>query len=156
MGIARTFPAAYAKTQLAISYGLPLDPSAGKVFISVRDRDKRAITAVARELTLMGYRLCGTTGTAKALEAAGIPCESVRRTSEMRPNIGTMISGGRVCLIVNIPGDPSTREDFYQLRDLAVRYRITNVTTLSGAQAMVEAIRTARDSDMEVFALQDL
>ena len=80
----------------------------------------------------------------------------MRRTSEMRPNIGTMISGGRVCLIVNIPGDPSTREDFYQLRDLAVRYRITNVTTLSGAQAMVEAIRTARDSDMEVFALQDL
>ena len=156
MGIDATFPGAYAKTQLAISYGLPLDPATGKVFVSVRDRDKRAIVAVAREFALMGYGLCATTGTAKALRAAGLECESVRRTSEMRPNIGTMLSSGKVSLVINVPGDPSTREDFYGLRELAVRYRVTNVTTLPGAQAMVEAIRIARGGSLGVRALQDL
>ena len=49
MGIAKSYPEAYAKTQLAIDYKLP-DPSAGKVFISVCDRDKRHILSVARIL----------------------------------------------------------------------------------------------------------
>ena len=153
MGIAPTFPAAYAKTQLAISYGLP---TKGRVFISVRDRDKRAGVSIARDLVGMGLTLVGTTGTAKALRAAGIDCKSVRRTSEMRPNIGTMISGGDIQLIINTPGGYDTRDDFYTLRSLAVRYHVTSATTLAGAQAMVEAIRTAREGDLEPVALQDL
>ena len=153
MGVAPTFPAAYAKTQLAISYGLP---TKGRVFVSVRDRDKRAIIGVARDLAGMGFTLVGTSGTAKALRAAGIECKTVRRTSEMRPNIGTMISGGDIQLIINTPGGHDTRGDFYALRQIAVRYRVTNVTTLPGAQAMVEAIRTAREGKLDVVALQDL
>ena len=153
MGVAPTFPAAYAKTQLAISYGLP---TKGCVFVSVRDRDKRAIIGVARDLVGMGFTLVGTSGTAKALRAAGIECKTVRRTSEMRPNIGTMISGGDIQLIINTPGGHDTRDDFYALRQIAVRYRVTNVTTLPGAQAMVEAIRTAREGKLDVVALQDL
>ncbi len=153
MGVAPTFPAAYAKTQLAISYGLP---TKGRVFISVRDRDKRAIIGVARDLVGMGFELVGTTGTAKALRAAGIACKSVRRASEMRPNIATMLSGGDIQLIINTPGGHETRGDFYTLRQLAVRYRVTNVTTLAGAQAMAEAIRTAREGSLDVVALQDL
>ncbi len=153
MGVAPTFPAAYAKTQLAISYGLP---TKGCVFVSVRDRDKRAIIGVARDLVSMGFSLVGTTGTAKALRAAGIECKTVRRTSEMRPNIGTMIGGGDIQLIINTPGGQDTRDDFYMLRQISVHHHVTNVTTLPGAQAMVEAIRTARDGKLDVVALQDL
>ena len=126
------------------------------MFVSVRDRDKRAIIGVARDLVGMGFTLVGTSGTAKALRAAGIECKTVRRTSEMRPNIGTMISGGDIQLIINTPGGHDTRDDFYALRQIAVRYRVTNVTTLPGAQAMVEAIRTAREGKLDVVALQDL
>ena len=104
----------------------------------------------------MGLTLVGTTGTAKAMRAAGIDCKTVRRVSEMRPNIGTMISGGDIQLIINTPGGFDTRGDFYTLRSLAVRYRVTNATTLACAQAMVEAIRTAREGDLEPVALQDL
>ncbi len=153
MGVAPTFPAAYAKTQLAISYGLP---TKGCVFVSVRDRDKRAIIGVARDLVGMGFTLVGTMGTAKALRAAGIECKTVRRTSEMRPNIGTMIGGGDIQLIINTPGGQDTRDDFYMLRQISVHHHVTNVTTLPGAQAMVEAIRTARDGKLDVVALQDL
>lgn len=101
----------------------------------------------------MGFELVGTTGTAKALRAAGIDCKSVRRASEMRPNIATMLSGGDIQLIINTPGGHDTRGDFYTLRQLAVRYRVTNVTTLAGAQAMTEAIRTARAGSLDVVAL---
>jgi carbamoyl-phosphate synthase large subunit len=153
MGIADTFPAAYAKTQLAISYGLP---TAGRVFVSVRDRDKRALVGIARDLAGMGFSLVGTMGTAKALRSAGIACEPVRRASEMRPNVATMVAAGDVALIINIPGGHDTRDDFYKLRALAVRYRVTNVTTLSTAQAMVEAIHTVREGELDVRALQDL
>lgn len=153
MGLDKTFSGAFAKTQLAISYGLPTE---GRVFVSVRDRDKRASVAIARELVSMGFELVGTTGTAKALRAAGIECESVRRCSEMKPNIGTLIAGGKIQLIINTPGGVDTREDFYTLRQLAVRYRVTNATTLAGAQAMTEAIRIARTGNLEPVALQDL
>ncbi|MCH4181083.1 MAG: carbamoyl-phosphate synthase large subunit [Atopobiaceae bacterium] len=153
MGVAKTFPAAYAKTQLAISYGLPLK---GTVFVSVIDRDKRAVVSIARDLAQMGFKLVGTSGTAKSLRSAGLDCTSVRRACEMRPNIATMVSAGDISLIINIPGGAGTREDFYRLRSLAVRYRVTNATTLSCAQAMVEAIRTAREGDLDVVALQDL
>ena len=160
MGISSTFPAAYAKTQLAISYGLPVDPSSGKVFVSVRDSDKRAVVGLARELTRMGYELCGTTGTAKLLAANGIACARVRRASEMRPNIATMLTGGDIMLIINTPGGAEAteamREDFYELRQLAVAHRVTNCTTLSQAQAMVEAIERAREGSLGVVALQDL
>ena len=153
MGVAPTFPAAYAKTQLAISYGLP---TKGRVFVSVRDRDKRAIVGVARDLKSMGFELVGTMGTAKALRAAGVECATVRRTSEMRPNIGTMIAGGDIQLIINTPGGSDTRGDFYELRQISVHHHVTNVTTLPGAQAMVESIRCALEGNLEPVALQDL
>ena len=62
MGIAKSYPEAYAKTQLAIDYKLP-DPSAGKVFISVCDRDKRHILSIARILRYLGFDICSTEGT---------------------------------------------------------------------------------------------
>ena len=80
----------------------------------------------------------------------------MRRVSEMRPNIGTMISGGDVQLVINTPGGHDTRGDFYTLRSLAVRYHVTSCTTLPGAQAMVDAIRTVREQGLEPVALQDL
>ena len=153
MGIGRTFPEAYAKTQLAIAYGLP---KAGRVFVSVRDADKRSIVGVARELSHLGFSILATRGTAKTLRAAGIECETVRRCSEMRPNIGTMVSSGQVSLIINTPGGYDTREDFYRIRALAVANRVTNATTIATAQAMVEAIRTIREIELPIVCLQDV
>ncbi len=153
MGVATTFPAAYAKTQLAIAYGLP---EHGEVFVSVRDADKRGIVGVARELHALGFKILATRGTAKSLRAAGIDCEMVRRCSEMRPNIATMVAGGQVSLIINTPGGYDTREDFYKLRSLAVANRVTNATTLACAQAMADAIRTVREGPLPLLCLQDV
>ncbi|MEG0070483.1 MAG: carbamoyl-phosphate synthase large subunit [Raoultibacter sp.] len=153
MGIAKNFPAAYAKTQLAISYALPRD---GVVFISVCDRDKRAIVSIARDIVRLGFRLVATAGTARALCAANIEVEEVKKIHEGSPNIRDRITSGDISLMINTPFGHATRDDGYYLRLEAVRHGVSHVTTLAGAQAMVAGMEVARETGLDVVALQDL
>ena len=153
MGIASNFPAAYAKTQLAISYKLP---EGGTVFISVCDRDKRGIVSIARDLERMGFHIVATEGTARSLRSGGVSCEVVGKIHEGEPNIMDMIANGEIALIINTPFGHATREDGYELRLAAVKHGITQVTTLAGAQAMVAGLEISRNDGLKVVALQDL
>ena len=153
MGIARTFPAAYAKTQLAVSYDLP---SSGVVFISVADRDKRSIASIARDFARLGFDIVSTGGTAKTLSASGVPCKKVNKVSESRPNIEDMIIDGEVRLMINTPFGHGPRGDGYKLRLAAVRHGVTYATTIAAAQALAAAMEVARDDGLDVIALQDL
>jgi carbamoyl-phosphate synthase large subunit len=153
MGIAKTFPAAYAKTQLAIDYSLP---TSGTAFISVCDRDKRYISPIARDLVNLGFNIVATSGTAKTLRAAGIDCTVTRRMSEMHPNIGDAIASGQIQLMINTPRGQETRGDGFKLRSEAVRHGLCYTTTLSAAQALVAAISILQKSRLEVYAIQDL
>lgn len=153
MGIAHNFPAAYAKTQAAASMKLP---TSGTCFVSVCDRDKRAILPLARDLVRMGFTLVSTSGTARALGSANIPCEEVGRVSEPEPNIATMIADGKIDLMINTPFGQETRSDGYHLRTMAVRQNLCYVTTLAGAQAFVSAIDNLCDEKLPIIALQDL
>ena len=163
MGIARTYPEAYAKTQLAIDYHLPA-PEDGKVFISVCDRDKRHILSVAQILRYMGFEICSTEGTARVLRGGNVTCDVVRKVGEGHPNVGDMIANGEISLLINTPFGAGSRDDGYRLRTEAVRRGVTCVTALSGANAYVSAIQAAREAaaggpegaNMEVIALQDL
>ena len=153
MGIAHNFPAAYAKTQAAASMKLP---TSGTCFVSVCDRDKRAILPLARDLVRMGFTLVSTSGTARALGSANIPCEEVARVSEPEPNIATSIADGKIDLMINTPFGQETRSDGYHLRTMAVRQNLCYVTTLAGAQAFVSAIDNLCDEKLPIIALQDL
>ena len=153
MGIAGNFPAAFAKTQLAISYALP---EGGTVFVSVCDRDKRAIVPIARDIVHLGFRVVATAGTARALRAAGVECGEVNKIHEGGPSVLDMIARGEVALLINTPFGHVTRADGYEMRSEAVKHGITQVTTLAGAQAMVAGMEVARDAGLAVVALQDL
>ena len=153
MGIARNFPAAYAKTQLAIDYDLPRE---GTVFVSVCDRDKRAVVPIARDIERLGFHIVATGGTARALRAAGIECEEVKKVHEGSPNVIDRIAGGEIALMVNTPFGTATRSDGYELRLEAVKHGVTHVTNLSAAQAMVAGMEVARDRGLGIAALQDL
>ncbi len=153
MGIARTFPAAYAKTQLAISYELP---QSGAVFVSVADRDKRSIVSIARDFARLGFEIVSTGGTAKTLVASGVPCRTVKKISEGHPNIADMIADGEVKLMVNTPFGHGSRGDGYQLRLAAVRHGVTYATTIAAAQALAAAMEVARNDGLDIVALQDL
>ena len=153
MGIASTFPAAYAKTQLAISYELP---RSGGVFISVADRDKRSIAAIARDFARLGFTIVSTGGTAKTLAASGVPCRKVNKVSEGHPNIADMIADGQIKLMINTPFGHGSRGDGHVLRLAAVRHGVTYATTIAAAQALAAAMEVARDDGLEIVALQDL
>ncbi|WP_297183142.1 carbamoyl-phosphate synthase large subunit [uncultured Enorma sp.] len=161
MGIAKSYPEAYAKTQLAISYELPT-PDSGKVFISVNDRDKRNILSLARILRYLGFEICSTEGTARVLAGGNVTCEVVRKFSEPHPNIGDMIAGGEIAFMINTPFGQEARGDGYRLRTEAVRRGVTCITALSAANAFVaavealEAARRDQTGGLEVIALQDL
>ncbi len=153
MGIARNFPAAYLKSQLAIKYELP---RSGTAFISVNDRDKREMVPIARDIKRLGFDIVATRGTAQALEAVGISCEVIEKLHEGSDSILERIAGGRIAFMVNTPFGGATRDDGYELRMAAVRHGITCITTVAGAQAMVAGMEVVRESGLDVIALQDL
>ncbi len=154
MGIARIFPAAYMKTQLAISYE---QPAKGTVFISVNDRDKRAMVPIARDIARLGFHILATEGTARTLAAVGIPCESVSKIHEGSTSIIDRIANGEITLMLNTPYGGATRDDGYELRMAAIRYGVSYMTTLAAAQAMVAAMEVVEESGgLDIIALQDL
>jgi carbamoyl-phosphate synthase large subunit len=153
MGSANDFPAAYAKSQLAIDYSLPRE---GAAFISVCDRDKRAIVGVARHMHSLGFEILSTRGTGRALRAAGIPVTEVLKVHEGRPNIVDALTSGEVQIVINTPFGRETRSDGYHIRAAAIRHGVTNITTIEAAQAVVQAIEAIKEDRLGVTALQDV
>ena len=152
MGSAADFPRAFAKCQLAINYELP---TSGTAFISVCDRDKRAVVGLALSLRNLGFDIIATRGTAQVLQAAGISAEVVLKKQEGRPNIIDRITNGEIDLIINTPFGQETRSDGYHIRAAAIRYKIINVTALSSAMPTIQAIAARKEGGFDICALQD-
>ena len=141
MGVGRTFGEAFAKALLATGDELPVG---GVVFVSVRDGDKRATVDVSRDMTGLGYEIVATRGTARALTRAGVPCGTVNKVLEGRPHIVDMLKNGEIDMIVNTTEGKQAIADSYTIRRTALQYGIPYFTTVAGARALVEAIRTPR------------
>ncbi|MDQ6975093.1 MAG: carbamoyl-phosphate synthase large subunit [Mariprofundaceae bacterium] len=144
MGLAKNFPAAFAKAQLG--GGLPL-PTAGMAFISVRDEDKEGAVKVALLLHEAGFSLLATTGTLAALKAANIPCEQTEKvTSGVRPHIIDRLLNREVSLVINTTANQQAVADSKEIRQATLACNIAYFTTLAGALAAAQAI--AGDSDV--------
>jgi carbamoyl-phosphate synthase large subunit len=153
MGLDATFGGAFAKAMNAASQPFSKE---GKAFISVNDNDKEKVTAIARQLHELGYGIVATKGTRKALRRAGIPCETVNKVEQGRPNAVDMIINGDIQMIVNTPLGKISRYDEYIIGRTAMAYNIPCLTTLSAAWAAVGAIRAIQTKTLDVVALQDL
>jgi carbamoyl-phosphate synthase large subunit len=155
MGIDDSFPLAFAKSQMAASSALPA-PDAGKVFVSVADRDKAELVPIARGLAELGYHLVATRGTARSLAQAGIQVDQVAKLQEGRPNVTDMMKNREISLVINTPSHArSARTDEGRIRAAAVQHGVTCITTLTAAQAALEACRAVQRRDWTVSALQD-
>ncbi|MGH7315448.1 MAG: carbamoyl-phosphate synthase large subunit, partial [Candidatus Rokuibacteriota bacterium] len=138
MGIDHDFRKAYVKSQL--SAGSPL-PTSGKVFLSVMNRDKRAVLQIAKRLAEMGFSLVATVGTAKLLQRQGMAVETVYKVNESyRPNVVDLMKRGEIALVFNTPADGRARKDSYLIRRTAVTQNIPYYTTVDGAQAAIGGI----------------
>src|SRR5262245_9011180 len=153
MGIDRDFRKAYVKSQL--SAGAPL-PTSGKVFLSVKNRDKRALLPIAKRLAEMGFTLVATAGTAKLLALQGMDVETVYKVAEgYRPNVVDLMKRGDIALVFNTPEDGRARKDSSLLRRTAVTQNIPYYTTVDGAQAAVGGIEALLKGEIGVRSLQE-
>jgi carbamoyl-phosphate synthase large subunit len=152
MGIDTGSGAALAKALVASGAALPRK---GAVFVSVANRDKRAIALPARRLVDMGFELLATKGTAGVLERAGIPVTRVDKVSEGTPNVADLIRDGHVDLVVNTPFGRGPRTDGYFIRTAAVLAGIPCVTTLAGAIAALRGIEALLEGGGEPRSIQE-
>jgi carbamoyl-phosphate synthase large subunit len=153
MGIDVDFRKAYLKAQMAAGENLP---TTGKVFVSVKNRDKRAITTLARRLAEMGFALVATEGTARVLERYGMPVEVVHKVgSGRRPNAIDLMKRGEIALVLNTPEDGRARKDSYTIRRTAITQHIPYYLTVDGAQAAIGAVEALLKGELRVRSLQE-
>ncbi|WP_431041228.1 carbamoyl-phosphate synthase large subunit [Streptomyces sp. P1-3] len=157
MGIDSVFGTAYAKSQ-AGAYGAL--PTKGRAFVSVANRDKRALIFPARELVAHGFELMATSGTAEVLRRNGINATVVRKQSEGEgPNgektIVQLIHDGQVDLIVNTPYGTGGRLDGYDIRTAAVARAVPCLTTVQALAAAVQGIEALSRGEIGVRSLQE-
>ena len=152
MGVGRSFGAAFARAQEAA--GIRTPPTAGKVFVSVRDPDKARVVPVARDLAERGYSLVATGGTAKWLSDHGIDCERINKVIEGRPHIVDLIKNGEIAYIVNTTEGKQAIADSFSIRREALQQRVTYSTTIAGARALLHSLEY-RDAG-PVWALHEL
>lgn len=157
MGFDDDFPTAFAKSQDAAFGGLP---TAGKVFISVADRDKRSIVFPVKRLTELGFEVLATEGTSTVLRRNGIRSTVVRKHSAGRgpqgePTIVDLIVAGDVDMIVNTPSGQGARADGYEIRAATVAADKALVTTVQQLGAAVQAIEAAQRGAYAVTSLQE-
>ncbi|MFJ6197608.1 carbamoyl-phosphate synthase large subunit [Micromonospora sp. NPDC092111] len=157
MGIDTNFGHAFAKSQSAAYGSLP---TAGKIFVSVANRDKRGMIFPIKRLADLGFEIVATTGTAEVLRRHGIACEQIRKHYQAGEGADavSMILAGDVALVVNTPqgSGASARSDGYEIRSAAVTADIPCITTVPGAAAAVMGIEARIRGDMRVRPLQEL
>ncbi|MEK6440565.1 carbamoyl-phosphate synthase large subunit [Pseudonocardia sp. T1-2H] len=155
MGIDASFGPAFAKSQAAAYGSLPKE---GRVFVSMADRDKRAMVFPVRRLADLGFEVLATAGTADVLRRHGITTTVVRKHSEKGegPTIVDRILAGDVDVIVNTPyGNSGPRVDGYEIRAAAVSRGVPCITTVQGAAAAVQGIEAMIKGSIGVRSLQD-
>jgi carbamoyl-phosphate synthase large subunit len=171
MGIDATFGTAYAKSQEAVNGELPVK---GRVFVSVANRDKRAMVFPVKRLADLGFEIWATSGTAEVLCRNGVRAKIVRKHSDGpgadgEPTVVTRILDGEVDLIMNTPFgsassapasvsaavSASARLDGYEIRTAAVRRGVPCVTTVAGLAAAVQGIEATIRGEVGVRSLQE-
>ena len=152
MGIDADSGMALAKAMVGAGHALPI---VGSVFVSVANRDKRAIVFPAKRLADLGFRLLATAGTAGVLERAGIAVERVAKVSEGPDNIVELIRSGQVDLVINTPFGRAPRSDGSAIRTASAAASVPCITTLPGVFAAVRGIEALRGDPTEPRSIQE-
>jgi carbamoyl-phosphate synthase large subunit len=150
IGVDDTFGLAFYKSQLAAGMDLP---KTGKIFISVKEHDKKKIQTIAEKANSLGFELVATGGTADAVK--GVDIEKIKKVSQGSPNIREAILNKEIDLIINTSEGKQSAKDGYIIRRLAIELGIPYVTTLAGARAALNAIEAIQNNQINVKSLNE-
>ncbi len=152
IGLDQSFGVAFAKSQLGAGAKVP---SAGKLFVSVKDEDKDRLLPAIKGLVALGFKVTATGGTQRYLEEKGVPSERINKVSEGRPHIVDAIKNGDIQLVFNTTYGAQALADSRSLRRAALLQKTPYYTTLAGSIAAAEGIKAYLAGDLKVKPLQD-
>ncbi|KAH0659666.1 hypothetical protein KY289_028414 [Solanum tuberosum] len=153
MGIHYESSIAFAKAQIAAGQKMPLS---GTLFLSLNELTKPHLTTIARAFLELGFQIIATSGTARVLELEGMPVERVLKMHEGRPHAADLIANGQIQLmVITSSGDALDQIDGRKLRRMALAYKIPVITTVAGALATADAIKSLKCNKIKMTALQD-
>jgi carbamoyl-phosphate synthase large subunit len=152
MGIDVDFGLAFGKSQFASGNRIPLS---GKIFISLKDKDKPASVSVAKKLLDLGLSVVATRGTAQYLNGHGLEVQVINKVIEGRPHIVDLIKNKEIYFIINTIGGTQAQKDSFSIRQSALQYKVPFTTTISGAIAAVEAIETLKKKKVNIKSIQE-
>ncbi|WP_407422987.1 carbamoyl-phosphate synthase large subunit [Methanobrevibacter sp.] len=150
IGIDESFGMAFYKSQLSAGMDLPKE---GKIFISVKEDDKKKIRPIAEKAANLGFELVATSGTADSTGLDSV--EKIKKVSQGSPNIRDAILNKEIDLIINTSEGQQSAQDGYIIRRLAIELGIPYVTTLAGARAALNAIEAVQNNKINVKSLND-
>jgi len=151
MGIDEEFGRAFAKSQAAAGNPLPLS---GRVFISVKDKDKPTVVEIAKHLIAQGFTIEATRGTAEFLRQHQVQVDTVNKVAEGRPHIVDHMKNREIQLMINTVGDKLAQVDSYVIRRTALTQSIPYFTTIAEAKAVIRGIETGLKEKMMIKPIQ--
>ncbi|MBX3576600.1 MAG: carbamoyl-phosphate synthase large subunit [Rhizobiaceae bacterium] len=151
MGLDTDFALAFAKSQLGAGVDLP---RSGTLFVSVRDEDKAKVLEPVRLLADLGFRVLATSGTQRYLAENGVEAQKINKVLEGRPHIEDAIRNRQVQIVFNTTDGEKALSDSKSLRRATLMQKVPYYTTMSGAEAVAEAIRALKAGSLEVRPLQ--
>ena len=151
MGLDRDYALAFAKAQLGAGVDLP---RSGTLFVSVRDEDKARILPAVKRLAGIGFKVLASGGTARFLKENGVEAEKINKVLEGRPHIEDAIRNRQVQLVFNTTDGQKAVSDSKSLRRATLMQKVPYYTTMSGAEAVAEAIAALKAGSLEVRPLQ--
>ncbi len=152
MGMDQSFAMAFVKAQFAAGNILP---ETGKVFLSVRDRDKPATLPIAKQLAENGFSVVATRGTAAFLRQHGLSVEMVNKVLEGSPHIVDALQAGSIDLVINTTEGAQSIKDSFSIRRSSLECQVPYFTTVAGAEAAVEGIARLKQGLLGVCPLQE-
>ncbi len=155
MGFDRNFGMAFAKSQIAASNSLP---TKGLAFISLKDSHKDEGVVLAKQLSELNFRLCGTSGTADYINKHGIKCKKINKVNQGSPHIVDVLNAKKIALVINTGGGNSEKQlnDALALRRATLANKVPYCTNMSTAQVCIEGIKSLKNKDLKVTSLQEI
>jgi len=152
MGIDEDFGRAFGKSQTSSGNRIPLS---GKIFISLKDKDKPSSVSIAKKLLELGLSVIATRGTAQYLKEHGLDVEVINKVIEGRPHIVDLIKNKEIHFVINTVSGAQAQKDSFSIRQSALQYKVPFTTTISGALAAVRAIETLKKKKVNIKSIQE-
>jgi len=132
-------------------------PTKGCILFTVADKDKEEMKQLAKAFAELGFEICATEGTAKAIQSMGIDAEVVGKVHERSSDIIQMIKNGKINMVINtLTQGKHSAKDGFKIRRATVEHGIACLTSLDTAWEVLRVLSFMRERRLVYsLAIQD-